>query len=307
MTDIYEDIEQYENQESNIYDDIENQESDGNQRDDEEDAAFANDQKDDEGTARRIDPKKTKTHVRNPLPKLDTEKLKGSNGVQAIEKYFENFKFHGKGREKADLDRIMKRLEYWSYRLFPKYHFDDFLARVEQLGSKKDLQVFIKKYRLDMIAPDNDLIIEDNVDSEEEQQENAPLDDFDLLITEQIQKQKQAETRASASAAGPNTAEDAFDELVRSSKNDNTQSSQVEDTNTARNHELSDEIKERIERNRQLAIQRKLQRWREQEEAKKLKLTESTNDKTFNDNLTTEDKTDASQTDITLSQNNENI
>lgn len=304
MTDIYEDIEHYENQESDIYED--NQESDGNQREDEEDASSINNQN--EETARRIDPKKTKTHVRNPAPKLDTEKLKGSNGIQAIEKYFENFKFHGKGHEKADLNRIMKRLEYWSYRLFPKYHFDDFLTKVEQLGSKKDLQVFLKKYRLDMIAPDNDLIIEDNIDSEEEQQENAPLDDFDLLITEQIQKQKQAETRASMPAAGPNTAEDAFDELVRSSKNDNTQSSQVEDANTTRN-ELSEEIKERIERNRQLAIQRRLQRQREQEEAKKLKLTESTNEKTFNDNsnLTTEDKTDASQMDITLSQNNGNI
>lgn len=294
MADIYEDIDIYENH------------SDGNQGED-EGARSDNDQDDDEGTAQRVDPPKAKTHVvRNPIPKLNAERLKGSNGIQAIEKYFEDFKFHGKGHEKADLDRVMKRLEYWSYRLFPKYHFDDFLARVEQLGSKRDLQVFLKKYRLDMIAPDNDLIIDDNIDSEEEQQENAPLDDFDLLITEQIQKQKQAETQATMSAAGPGTSEDVFDELVRSSRDDNIQSSQVEDTaNTARN-ELSDEIKERIERNRQLAIQRRLQRQKEQEEAKKLKLAESTNEQTFNDNLTTEDNTNASQMNTTLSQNIEN-
>ncbi|KMQ92950.1 protein tipin-like protein [Lasius niger] len=261
-------------------------------------------------TARRIDPSKPKTHtVRNPIPKLNTERLKGPNGIQTIEKYFEGFKFYGKGHEKTDLDRIMKRLEHWSYRLFPKYHFDDFLTRVEQLGKKKDLQVFMKKYRLDMLGSDDDLIIPDNTDDEEDQRESAPLDDFDLLITEQIQKQKQAEARASIPTAAPSTSnEDAFDELLMQSNN--VPNSQIQHTSTAMD-ELSDEVKERIERNKQLAIQRRLQRQKEreeEEEPKRIKLTESTNIETLNENNnpTVYDGTDASQVDSMLSQINEN-
>lgn len=262
---------------------------------------------DNEGeTARRIDPSKSKTHtVRNPIPKLNTERLKGPNGIHTIEKYFEGFKFYGKGHEKKDLDRIMKRLEHWSYRLFPKYHFDDFLTRVEQLGAKKDLQVFIKKYRLDMLTSDdnNDLIIHSNSDNEEDQQESVPLDDFDLLITEQIEKQKQ--NKASVPAAPSTSNEDAFDELLMQS--DNVRNSQIQDTSTARD-KLSEEVKEKIERNKQLALQRRLQREKAREEAKRTKLIESTNIETLNENNnpTVYNETDASQVDSTRINENTN-
>lgn len=257
------------------------------------------------GTARRIDPSKPKSHtVRKPIPKLNTERLKGANGIHTIENYFEGFKFYGKGHEKTDLARIMKRLEHWSYRLFPKYHFDDFLTRVEQLGKKKDLQVYIKRYRLDMLSSDNDLIINDDIDDEENQQESTPMDDFDLLITEQIQKQKQAEERASVAAASN---EDAFDKLLTQSNN--ISNSQAEPVSTAKD-DLNDEVKERIERNKQLAIQRRLQRQkeREEEESKKMKLIESTNIETLNENNnpTVYNELDESQVDSMGSQINEN-
>lgn len=291
------DVPDYEG-DDDIIEHYENQESD-NERDSHgegEDATSDNET----GTARRVDPSKSKSKshvVRNPVPKLNTERLKGPNGIQTIEKYFEDFKFYGKGHEKTDLDRIMKRLEHWSYRLFPKYHFDDFLTRVEQLGTKKDLQVFVKKYRLDMITLDNNLITDDNMDKDDEDQEvNAPLDDFDLLITEQIQKQKQAEARASTAPSTSN--EDAFDELLRQSTG--TQNSQVQQTNTTTIHantanELGDEVKQRIERNKQLAIQRRLQRQKEQEEeVKRAKLNNDTNTETLNEsgNLAVHDETD---------------
>jgi len=250
----------------------------------------------DNGTARRIDPSKSKTHIiRNPVPKLNTERLKGRNGIQIIEKYFEGFKFYGKGHEKEDLDRIMKRLEHWSYRLFPKYHFDDFLTRAEQLGTKKDLQVFMKRYRLDMINPDNDIIIDDDTDNED-QQETAPIDDFDLLITEQIQKQKLAEASSIPPASASN--EDAFDELLAQSNN--ISHSQVEYSSTSKT-QLSDEIKEKIERNKQLAIQRRREKQKEHEaEIKRTKLIENTNVDSIseNNNLMVYDETNTSQVDM---------
>jgi len=194
-------------------------------------------------------------------------------------------------------------LEHWSYRLFPKYHFDDFLTRVEQLGTKKDLQVFLKKYRLDMITSDNDIIIQDNTtDDEGDQQESAPMDDLDLLITEQIQKQKQAEIEAFTPA--PNTSnDDAFDQLLMQS--DNIPNSQIQHATTVKD-KLSDEIKEKIERNKQLAIQRRLQRQKEsEEEAKRSRLIENTNMKAPNENSDS-GETNTSQIDCAQSHIDEN-
>jgi len=38
-----------------------------------------------------------------------------------------------------DLKLLMSRLEHWAHRLFPKMSFDDFIERLEKLGSKKEI------------------------------------------------------------------------------------------------------------------------------------------------------------------------
>lgn len=218
---------------------------------------YGDDDEGDESKPRRIDPTTSKKHiVRNPQPKLNTERLKGPKGIHTIEKYFEGFKFHGKGHEKADLDRVMKRIEHWAHRLFPKLDYDDFLGRLEALGTKKDLQVFIKKYRMDMITADEDTSIKDIIDDEEnEEADNAPIDEFDMLITEQIEKQKQAAQQQNVLNSSAN--EDAFNQLLaNSATNQNSQPA----TNNNASSQLTQEVKDRIERNRQQAIQRRLAR-----------------------------------------------
>jgi len=47
----------------------------------------------------------------------------------------------GKGEEFRDLDKMMKRLEHWAHRLYPKLPFDDVMGRISQLGKKKNVQV----------------------------------------------------------------------------------------------------------------------------------------------------------------------
>lgn len=219
-----------------------------------------------EENIKRIDPStSSKKHiVRNPLPKLNTERLKGPKGIHTIEKYFEGFKYYEKGYEKLDLDRIMKRLEHWGHRLFPKLDFDDFLERLEKLGTKKDLQVFIKKYRQDMINEDIDIINQDNnIDIEENKEQDEPIDEFDLLIAEQIEKQKQVIQQSSFNVAATNN--DAFDKLLSESNTTNS----LFTTNTSNSSQLSNEVKERIEKNRQQAIQRRLAKLKEIQEKTK--------------------------------------
>lgn len=69
------------------------------------------------------------------------ERLKGPRGITVLENNFKDFKFHGKGYEKFDLDRVMKRVEHWAHRLYPRFQFDDCLEKIEKLGQKKALQV----------------------------------------------------------------------------------------------------------------------------------------------------------------------
>lgn len=58
-----------------------------------------------------------------------------------LTKTFKDFKFKGKGYEKEDMDVVLKLLEHWAHRLFPKLTFRDTLAEIERVGTKKNVQV----------------------------------------------------------------------------------------------------------------------------------------------------------------------
>ncbi|XP_058801355.1 protein TIPIN homolog [Phymastichus coffea] len=123
--------------------------------------------------------KKVKPPKKRTLNKrfvLNTERLKGPKGIHTIEKLYEGFKFQGKGHEKEDLDKVMKRLEYWAFRLYPKLHFDDFLDKCEHLGHKKDLQTHLKRYRLGLLSADDirpEFIVEN--DDDDDRQNNSDI------------------------------------------------------------------------------------------------------------------------------------
>lgn len=86
---------------------------------------------------------KPKRVVKNPQPKLNAETLKGPRGIHTLPQVFEKVHFKGKGYEEQDLNLLMKTYEYWCHRLFPKFSFDDCLARIEKLGYKKPVQVWV--------------------------------------------------------------------------------------------------------------------------------------------------------------------
>ncbi|XP_015519113.1 protein TIPIN homolog [Neodiprion lecontei] len=206
---------------------------------------------------RRIDPSTSgqKRIVRNPQPKLDAERLKGPKGVHMIEKHFENFKFEGKGCEKKDLDRMMNKLEYWAHRIFPKYEFDDFLGKVEVLGNKKAVKTHLTKIRLGMLT-DEEVALNDVMEEEDEPvQDSAPIDEFDALIAEELEKQRHSVTPQRPHAS-----------IVSSNSN-----AAVGKAIATSHPDITDEMKERMERNRQLAIQKRLARIKA-EEAKKIAL-----------------------------------
>ncbi|XP_014609253.1 PREDICTED: protein TIPIN homolog [Polistes canadensis] len=247
-------------------------------RDEEKNDELLSNVDEDEGiddVSRRIDPSKPqRTITRNPIPKLNTERLKGPKGIHTIEKHFDGFKFYGKGKEKMDLDRIMKRLEHWAHRLFPKLDFDDFLEKTEKLGSKKDLSVFVTKYRNDMISLDDPEIIRNNLsDDEPMDSEPAAIDAFDLLIAEQIEKQKEVLVQHNLDKNDTSVNDYPNDTFLENTFTQcSTQTDKIAETSGSQTNtpELSHEIKERIERNRLQALERRrLAKLKAMEETKK--------------------------------------
>lgn len=161
---------------------------------------------------------KPKRVVMNPQPKLNLESLQGPKGLLALNDLFKDFKFKGSGHEKEDLRNILKLLEQWSYRLFPKLHFQDNIKKLENLGKKREIQVYLRKIRTGML--DNDVVrqVDDDEDVEPVSEGlEPPQDSFDQLLSQQI-----ASTQVAPS--------------------------------------LTDEQIARMERNRKLAMERRLQK-----------------------------------------------
>ncbi|KFQ03755.1 TIMELESS-interacting protein, partial [Leptosomus discolor] len=88
--------------------------------------------------------------VKRPMPKLDAQRLISERGLPALRHMFDNVKFKGKGHEAEDLKTLIRHMEHWAHRLFPKLQFEDFIDRVETLGNKKEVQTCLKRIRLDL-------------------------------------------------------------------------------------------------------------------------------------------------------------
>ncbi|CAL8403825.1 unnamed protein product [Boreogadus saida] len=101
--------------------------------------------------------------VKRPQPKLDSQRLTSERGLPALRTLFGNVSFKGKGHEAEDLRVVMQKMENWAHRLYPKLQFDDFMDKVERLGSKKDVQTCLKRIRLDMPLVHEDFIGETEV------------------------------------------------------------------------------------------------------------------------------------------------
>lgn len=96
--------------------------------------------------------------VKRPHFKLDSQRLTSDRGLPALRSLFNNIHFKGKGHESEDLRVLMQSMENWAHRLYPKLQFDDFIDKVETLGSKKEVQTCLKRIRLDMPLTHEDFI-----------------------------------------------------------------------------------------------------------------------------------------------------
>ncbi|XP_077419528.1 TIMELESS-interacting protein [Vanacampus margaritifer] len=164
--------------------------------------------------------------VKRPQPKLDSNRLTSEKGLPALRTLFDDVRFKGKGHEAEDVRLLMQKMENWAHRLYPKLQFEDFMDRVEKLGAKKEVQTCLKRIRLDM-----PLIHEDFIGSDEAPPEADILEDSDPFSSQRFSGDPQGgpihSTPAPAGLPAPS---------------------------------LTDEQRQRIELNRQRALERRIAR-----------------------------------------------
>ncbi|XP_038623530.1 TIMELESS-interacting protein [Tachyglossus aculeatus] len=163
-------------------------------------------------------PVNIRKRVKRNLPKLDAQRLISERGLPALRQMFDNVKFKGKGHEAEDLKTLIRHMEHWAHRLFPKLQFEDFIDRLERLGNKKEVQTCLKRIRLDLPIVHEDFISKDGDDEGESREKDGSAPDIDPFFT--------------------NSAENA--EFASPSSTD-----------------LTEEQQQRIERNRRLALERR--------------------------------------------------
>jgi len=188
-----------------------------------------------------------KKRVMRPQPKLDAERIMGARGIQTLEDLFADWESKGKGKEFDDLDVVMKKMEHWAHRLFPKLPFDGVLDIVaNRLGKKKQVTTHVKKIRLGMVTQPVHIGGEEEENKEEERE---------------------------VERYGEDDQPDVFGELLRQAGGEDVPLPPVQRVGQVGG--LTDEQRERIRRNKELAAQRKKDKQeREQREAEELLRTQ---------------------------------
>ncbi|KAM6149529.1 TIMELESS-interacting protein isoform 1-T2 [Erethizon dorsatum] len=170
-----------------------------------------------ESESRKPVPVPPKRTVKGGIPRLDAQRLISERGLPALRHVFDKTKFKGKGHEAEDLKTLIRHMEHWAHRLFPKLQFEDFIDRVEYLGNKKEVQTCLKRIRLDL-----PILHEDFVSNSDEVGENT----------------------------GPDVTTAELDPFL-------TNSAEGEQLTPEPRGSLTEEQQQRVERNRQLALERR--------------------------------------------------
>ncbi|XP_052894200.1 protein TIPIN homolog [Anopheles moucheti] len=215
------------------------------------------------GPSKPVQVEVKKKTVKHPRNLLNEAKLCGPRGIIALKDHFKDFKFHGKGHEASDLNRLMRHYEHWAHRLYPKFHFDDCMAKIEKLGHRKLVQMYMNKYRSGLLQRELDEATAVHSDGEpDEQQMNQPLDPLDSMLEEQIARSRGRTSLANTTGINNISVDTTFDAIRQDKTNHQAADSSIH-ANALKDAQqtiksppcISEELRAKIEANRLRALE----------------------------------------------------
>ncbi|RJE23643.1 hypothetical protein PHISCL_04019 [Aspergillus sclerotialis] len=100
-----------------------------------------------DGSGLGLDEEVKITKTRQPVAKLDENRLLSQQGIPKLRKVAKSkLKFKGKGHEFSDAARLLNFYQLWLDDLFPRAKFADGLAIIEKLGHSRRLQTMRKQW-----------------------------------------------------------------------------------------------------------------------------------------------------------------
>ncbi|KAK1262379.1 hypothetical protein QJS04_geneDACA019574 [Acorus gramineus] len=100
------------------------------------------------GSALKASQKAKKPSLPRTRPKLTPEILLSDDGLGYVLRHFPRaFKYHGRGHEVSDLGNLIGLYQQWHSQLLPYYSFDQFVQKVEQVGTTKHVKMCIRELR----------------------------------------------------------------------------------------------------------------------------------------------------------------
>ncbi|KAF2084999.1 Swi3-domain-containing protein, partial [Saccharata proteae CBS 121410] len=121
-----------------------------------------------------IDEEITIAKKRQPIAKLDDNRLLSSAGIPKLRKISkERLRFKGKGHEFSDIARLLNMYQLWLDDLYPRAKFADGLAIIEKLGHSKRIQMMRREW-INEGKPKPTVELEDNDDIHQEREEQQP-------------------------------------------------------------------------------------------------------------------------------------
>jgi hypothetical protein len=163
--------------------------------------------------------------------------------------------------------------EKFNFRLFPKFTFDDSLSAIEKLWKKRELQVHMQRYRLDQLMKDEEKIVDDEDDEMQPREEyvDAPMDEFEALIDEQIalsRTNNNAEKTMNSSFG--NMSSISGIEANRNISHFSDVNSQIDSQSSQSQTQINDELRAKIAENRRKALEIMERKKKEKEAAEEL-------------------------------------
>jgi hypothetical protein len=160
--------------------------------------------------------------------------------------------------------------------MFPKYDFDDSLAKIEKLGRKKEIATLLTQYRLGDLQREQEGLSKEIISDDEDKVNDSlanelPIDEFEELINQQIALSTSTLPSANFSNMSGISNISSSTQAPKNVSQQMSQAPQPQQMSQKVNSppKITDEQRAIIEENRKRAMALRAERLRRQEELKK--------------------------------------